>query len=316
MSNRRKVYLLAVTACLLLGLFLFMQINGDWDYSFPRRLKKMAAILVTGYAVAYSSLLFQTITDNRILTPSIIGFDALYMLIQTVTLFVFGAKTSAVMANQSYFLLNIALMILFASLLYRALFRREAKNIYFVLLAGLICGTLFRSVSSFMLMVIDPNEFYILQDKMFASFNQINTDLLLIATAGVVLATGYSLRFFYMLDVLALGKDHSQNLGIDHDSVVGKLMMVIAVLVAISTALVGPITFLGLLVVNITYQFLHTYRHRYLVPGAVLISVIALLGGVLLVERVFSFSTNLTVIINFIGGTYFIYLMLREGKGC
>lgn len=316
MSNRKKVCLLAVTACLLLGLFLFMQVNGDWDYAFPRRLKKTAAILVTGYAVAYSSLLFQTITDNRILTPSIIGFDALYMLIQTATLFVFGAKTSAVMANQSYFLLNIALMILFASLLYRALFRREAKNIYFVLLAGLICGTLFRSISSFMLMVIDPNEFYILQDKMFASFNQINTDLLLIATAGVVLATGYSLRFFYMLDVLALGKDHSQNLGIDHDSVVGKLMMVIAVLVAISTALVGPITFLGLLVVNITYQFLHTYRHRYLVPGAVLISVIALLGGVLLVERVFSFSTNLTVIINFIGGTYFIYLMLREGKGC
>jgi iron complex transport system permease protein len=151
---------------------------------------------------------------------------------------------------------------------------------------------------------------------MFASFNQINTDLLLLSGAGIIAVTIYSLRFLPVLDVLSLGRDPAHNLGVDCEQVVGRLMQVVAVLVSIATALVGPITFLGLLIVNIAYQFCQTYRHRILIPAAVLISLIALFGGLLLVERVFTFSTNLTVIMNGIGGSYFLYLMIREGKKC
>lgn len=316
MPSRKKLILLAALACLLAGVFLLIQMNGQWDYAFPRRLQKAAAVLLTGHAIAYSSLLFQTITCNRILTPSIIGFDSLYMLIQTVTVFIFGARPVTTLGNQGFFWLNVALMIVFSAVLYRALFRREDANIYFVLLAGVICGTLFRSVFSFLIMIIEPNEFYIVQDKMFASFNQINTDLLLAAGIGVAAATVYSLRFLAVLDVLSLGRDHACNLGVDYERVVGRLLVVVSVLVSVATALVGPITFLGLLVVNITYQFCQTYRHRVLIPAAVLISWIALFGGLLLVERVFDFSTNLTVIMNGIGGSYFLYLMIREGKEC
>lgn len=316
MSDQKKLLLIAALAVVLAGIFLFLQIDGQWAYAFPRRLKKAAAVGLAGFAVAYSSLLFQTITNNRILTPSIIGFDALYLLIQGATIFLFGANSAVIMDHSGYFLLNVVLMILLAGVLYRFLFRREDRHIYFILLAGLICGTLFRSIFSFLLVLIDPNEFHLIQDKMFASFNQVNTDLLLLAACGVTAVSLYSLRFLAVLDVLSLGRDHAHNLGVDCERTVGRLLVVVAVLVAVSTALVGPVTFLGLLVVNVVYSLFQTYRHRVLIPGTVLISLIALFGGLLLVERVFSFATNLTVIINGVGGSYFLYLMLREGKKC
>jgi iron complex transport system permease protein len=205
-------------------------------------------------------------------------------------------------------------MVLFASLLYKLLFKGEGQNIYFLLLVGIIFGTFFGSITEFMQVLIDPNEFLIVQDRMFASFNNVKTDLLLIATVLVVIVAVYSLRFIKYLDVLSLGKDQAVNLGVDYDYVVKRLLIIIAILVSISTALVGPITFLGLLVANVAHQFFNTYQHKYLIIGSVFISIIALVGGQLIVERVFTFSTTLSVIINFIGGVYFIYLLLKESK--
>lgn len=308
-----KLVLLAAIASALIGLFLTIGVT-DWAFALPRRGTKIVAIALVAFSIAYATVLFQTVTNNRILTPSIIGFDSLYMLIQTVIVFVFGSLTLTMMSKNIHFMINVGCMVLFAGLLYRWLFQREGKNLYFLILIGVIFGTLFGSVTSFMQMLIDPNDFVVLQDRMFSSFNSVNQDLLLISIVGVLLAVAYSLRFTRNLDVLALGRDHAINLGVDHALVVNRLMVVIAILVSISTALVGPITFFGLLVANLAYQFMQTYRHTYLLPAATLISVIALVGGQLLVERVFTFSTSLSVIINFIGGLYFIYLLLKESK--
>ena len=48
---------------------------------------------ITGVAIAYSTVIFQTITHNRILTPSIMGLDSLYLLVQTVVIFFLGSKS-------------------------------------------------------------------------------------------------------------------------------------------------------------------------------------------------------------------------------
>lgn len=308
-----KLLFLALIGGALIALFLTINVT-DWGFALPRRGHKVVAMLLVGFAVAYSSVMFQTITNNRILTPSIIGFDSMYMLIQTVIVYLFGGITLAMMSRELLFVINVGLMVLFASLLYRWLFRREGRNLYFLVLIGIIFGTLFGSFTSFMQRMIDPNDFTVLQDRMFASFNSVNEDLLLIASAAIILVTLYSLRFLRSLDVVLLGRDQAINLGVAHSSLVNRCMVVIAVLISVSTALVGPITFFGLLVANLAYQYMHTYRHAFVVPAASLISVIALVGGQLLVERVFTFSTSLSVIINFIGGIYFLYLLLRETR--
>ncbi|MGG1600027.1 iron chelate uptake ABC transporter family permease subunit [Paenibacillus naphthalenovorans] len=314
MAYRGKLGFLAMAAVLLVILYLFIDAGSNWDYVLPRRLKKILAIMLTGAAIAFSTVVFQTITNNRILTPSMIGLDSLYLLVQTSVVYLFGATTLTMMNSNVQFLISVGTMILFAGVLYKFLFRKEGQHIYFLLLVGFIFGTLFSNLSSFMEMLIDPNEFMVVQDRMFASFNNINTDLLLISFLVVLATAVYFMKYAKFLDVLSLGKEHAVNLGIPYDLVVKRLLIIVAVLISISTALVGPITFLGLLVVNIVHQFIQTYRHTYLISGSILVSVIALVGGQLIVERVFTFSTTLSVIINFIGGVYFIYLLLKENK--
>lgn len=313
MRNSTKIGFLSIIAVILIVVFLFTDVRGSWDYVLPRRTEKVLAIILTGAAIAFSTVVFQTITNNKILTPSIIGLDSLYMLIQTVMIFGLGS-THTLMGKNINFFISIGLMILFVAVLYRVIFKREGSNIYFLLLIGLIFGTFFQSLSSFMQVLIDPNEFLLIQDKMFASFNNINTDLLYISLALIVLVMLYFIKLTKYLDVLSLGKEQAVNLGIDYDYVVKRLLVVVAILISVSTALVGPITFLGLLVVNVAYQLFNTYKHTYLILGSILISIVAIVGGQLIVERVFTFSTTLSVIINFIGGVYFIYLLLKESR--
>ncbi|WP_285768297.1 iron chelate uptake ABC transporter family permease subunit [Peribacillus sp. SI8-4] len=313
MNNRSKIIMLAVLAAALTAGYIFWDLGPNWDYALPRRIVKIIAIIVVGCAIAFSTVIFQTVTNNKILTPSILGLDSMYMLIQTGVIFLFGSTHILIMNKNLNFLLTLAVMLIFASLLFKFMFKKE-RNIYFLLLIGIIFGTLFGSMSSFMQVLIDPNEFQIIQNKMFASFNNVNTDLLTLSIILMIAVMIYFMRFMKYLDVMSLGRDQAVNLGVDYDFVTKRVLIVVTILISISTALIGPITFLGLLVANVAYQFIKSYRHKHIIPGAMLISVIALAGGQFIVERIFTFSTTLSVIINFIGGVYFIYLLLKENK--
>ncbi|MEK3936749.1 iron chelate uptake ABC transporter family permease subunit [Sporosarcina sp. FSL W7-1349] len=314
MRNSTKILLLTVFAAVFCGLYLFQGLNGSFDYALPRRGIKVLAMVITGVAIAYSTVIFQTITHNRILTPSIMGLDSLYLLLQTVVIFFLGSGHVTVVNKHVNFILSVATMIVFALLLYRFLFKSGRQPIYFLLLVGIIVGTFFGSISTFLQVLIDPNEFLRVQDKMFASFNNVSGELVWWALGFVAIALVIGWRSMDELDVLSLGRDTAINLGVSYDKVVKMMLILSAVLISVSTALVGPITFFGLIVANLSYQFFKTYKHSILIIGASVMSVIALVGGQWVVERVFTFSTTLSVIINFIGGVYFIYLLLKESR--
>lgn len=160
------------------------------------------------------------------------------MLIQTGIIFLFGSANMVIMNKNINFIISVLLMILFSLVLYQIMFKGEGRNIFFLLLIGIVFGTLFSSLSSFMQMLIDPNEFQVVQDKMFASFNNINTELLWLAFIIFLLTGVYVWRFTKFFDVLSLGREHAVNLGIDYDKVVKQMMIVVAILVSVSTALV------------------------------------------------------------------------------
>ncbi|MCM3758862.1 iron chelate uptake ABC transporter family permease subunit [Sporosarcina aquimarina] len=314
MRNRTKMLILTVAALVFCGLYLFEGLNGSYDYALPRRGIKVVAMALTGVAIAYSTVIFQTITHNRILTPSIMGLDSLYILLQTVLIFFLGSTHVTIVNKQVNFVLSVGAMVIFALLLYQFLFKAGKRPIYFLLLVGIIVGTFFQSISTFLQVLIDPNEFLRVQDKSFASFNNINGDLVWWALGILIITLIIGWRKFNELDVLSLGRDTAINLGVNHDKIVKTMLILSSVLIAVSTALVGPITFFGLIVANLSYQFFKTYKHSILIAGASVMSIIALVGGQWIVERVFTFSTTLSVIINFVGGAYFIYLLLKESR--
>lgn len=288
--------------------------GSNWEFALRLRSIKLLAIIIVSCAVAFSSVTFQTLTNNRILTPSIMGFESVYLLIQTIIVFIYGDQNFNVLSNFSNFILSIAGMVLFAFLLYILIYKRGKDNLYFLLLVGIILGTLFSSLSSFMQLLIDPNDYFIIQGKMFATFNKINRNLLW--PTGIILIVILVIGFkkTKYLDVISLGRDQSINLGINYNRTVQFFLFIIAILVSISTALVGPITFLGLLITNITYEVFKTYKHSILIAASCLISSITLISGQFIMERLLHMTVPVSAIINLVGGFYFMYLLLRVKK--
>jgi iron complex transport system permease protein len=302
--------LAAIAACAIV-LFMTLGAKGRWEFILPFRGAKVLSMILVAYAIAVSTVLFQTVSHNRILTPSIMGFDALYILIQTSLIFTIGSTRLMALDPRLLFAFEVIAMVLFSSVLYRWLFSGSSRSIHLLVLVGIVFGVLFRSLSSFMQRIIDPNEFVLLQDRLFASFNSVDNNLLAISTAAILLVSVIGWRLMHVYDVLALGREASVNLGVNYNRVVTIILMMVAVLVSVSTALVGPVTFFGLLVANLAYQVTGTHKHRFVLPAAALIAVICLIGGQLILERVFAFDTALSIVIEFVGGVVFLVLLIR-----
>ncbi|MEL4072040.1 iron chelate uptake ABC transporter family permease subunit [Ochrobactrum sp. GPK 3] len=302
---------LGVIALLAAVAFMTIGAKGSWSFILSFRGTKLAAMVLVAYAIAVSTVLFQTVTNNRILTPSIMGFDALYILIQTVIVFFFGAVHVDWIGPNIRFITETVVMVLFAGSLYYWLFSGAARSLHLVMLVGIICGVFFRSLSNLMQRMLDPDLFAVLQDRFFASFNTINADILTLSAIIVAAVSLYGWRLLHVFDVLALGREHAINLGVDHRRVVRLILLMVTVLVAVSTALVGPITFFGLLVANLAYMLAGSGKHRVVLPIAVLLAIICIVGGQTILERAFAFNTALSVIIEFLGGLVFIILLVR-----
>src|SRR5699024_1004670 len=220
MGYKKKTIILAIIALSLALLYIFYDLTGNIDYVLPRRVMKVVAIIITGGAIAFSTTVFMTITNNRILTPSSMGIDSLYLLTQTFIIFIFGSRSLIMMNSQLNYIISIGVMVLFSLLFYRMLFKGENNNIYFLLLIGMILGTFFSSFTSFMQVLIDPNEFMVAQDKMFASINNVNTKLVYLSIILIVLVVLYYIRLHRSWDVRALGKEQETTFGGPYNNVV------------------------------------------------------------------------------------------------
>ncbi len=315
MKDKKKIYILFGIALLAITLFLVYGLNvNNYEYNLSKRIPRVVAIIITGGSIAFSSIIFQTITNNRIITPSVLGLDSLYGFLQSFVVFIFGTSSIVMTDGRVNFLVSSFLMILGSMILYKFLLGNGKSNIYFLLLVGTIFGTLFKSLSTFMQVLIDPNDYVVLQSKLFASFTNVNTSILLVVIIILLIIFAFIYDDMRKIDVLHLGRDNSISLGVDYDRISKKLLIVVSILISISTALVGSITFLGILVVNLSYQLIKSYKHKYLIASSILISIIALVGGQFIVERLLNYNTKISIIINFIGGAYFIYLLLKENK--
>ncbi|MCG3269516.1 iron chelate uptake ABC transporter family permease subunit [Yoonia sp. I 8.24] len=311
--NRR---LWGLFALLLLSCAFYMLwgVRAPWSFVLPFRGVKLGALILVGCTVSTASLLFQTITQNRILTPSIMGFDALYLLLLSGAVFWLGGMTVAGARPQIVFLVTASALIIASLLLFGTLMRSVRGDLLRMVLTGIIFGALFRSLTSFLERMIDPNEFAVVQAASFARFTQIETDLLALSAciSGITLLRCWAIR--HRLDVLALGRDTATSLGEPPRRLELEGLILIAILVSVSTALVGPLAFLGLLVLSLARLVTPSEKHAILIPSAGLIAAITLVGGQAVMEHVMALSTPLVVVIDLLGGAVFLALLLK-GSG-
>ena len=309
----RFSHVVALSLCLLvcMAFYMILGAKGAWSFVIPFRAGKLAGLLLVAVAISTATVLFQTVSGNRILTPAIVGFDALYGLILTGLVFFLGAQAAVRLPDMARFGLNTGLLMVGAVLLFGTLIAQTRGDLLRMILTGIIFATLFRALTAFWQRMIDPNEFQVIQVASYARFNRIDTDLLPLAAVLSLGALVLTWRKRRQWDVLALGHHAATNLGLRVWRETVFALLLVAVLVSVSTALVGPVAFLGLLVVSLARLVDASESHARLLPVAALISAITLVGGQLVLERVFAMSTPLSVVVDLLGGLLFFFLLLK-----
>src|SRR5690625_3414837 len=269
---------------------------------------------VAAFCQATATIAFQSVTNNRIITPSIMGFESLYTAIQTAAVYFLGVAGVTMLQDTEQFLLQVVAMVALSVLLYGWLLRGRYANMQVMLLVGIIIGGGLGSVSTFMQRLLTPSEFAVLTARLFGSVSNADAgDLPLAVPLCLVAGTLLWVRA-KRLNVMALGRDATTGLGLNHRAELIKVLVLVAVLVAVSTALVGPMTFFGFLVATLAYQLADTHDHRYVFPVAVLTGFVVLAGAYFVMNHVFYAQGVVSIIIELVGGSVFLVVILRKGR--
>lgn len=316
-ANKRKLFLMLLLVAVAAAAYLTVDVSFSnerlFRYAMKIRIPKLIVMLITAFAIGGASIVFQSIINNAIVTPCLLGMNSLYTLIHTAVVFVAGSGSFLVVNANVSFAVDLTLMGIAATVIYSYLFKKTKNNILYVLLIGTVLTSFFGSIQSTLIRVMDPNEYDSLLATLVASFSNVNSEIILFSLVLLGMIIFWLRRELALLDVLTLGRDQAINLGVDYDRAIRKLLLGVALCIAVATAMVGPISFLGLIIANLSRQLMRTYRHSQLILGSALFGMIVLVGGQMIVEQVFVYAVPVSVFITVGGGIYFLYLLLRRG---
>lgn len=287
--------------------------EGFWIIA-KGRSNLVLVMIVVAFAQAIATVSFQTAANNRIVTPSIMGFESLYRAIQTSTVYFFGLTGLIAIQGIGQFLLQVVLMVGLAVALYSWLLSGKYGNLQIMLLVGIVIGGGLGSISTFMQRLLTPSEFDVLAARMMGNLGNARDEYLPVAIPLVLVAGIALLLRTPRLNVLSLGRETAMNLGVDHRREVIRVLFFVSILMAVSTALVGPMTFFGFLVATLAYQFTDTYDHKYIFPISVLLGFTVLAGAYFIMRHVFYAYGIVSIIIELIGGSVFLIVILRKGR--
>ncbi len=314
-ANVRKLIILAVLVLLAAAAYLLVEIDPKYfSFAMSLRIPKLIVMLIAAFATGGASLVFQSIINNTIVTPCLLGMNSLYTLIHTAVVFVAGSGSIlAANANLS-FAVDLAVMGVSATVIYGYLFKKTNYNVLYVLLIGTVLTSFFGSIQSTLTRVMDPNEYDSLLATLVASFSNVNSEIIIFSLVVLAVLIFVLRHDLALLDVLTLGKAQAIDLGVDYDRSIRRLLLGVTLAIAVATAVVGPISFMGLIIANLSRQLLKTYRHSQLILGSVLFGMIILVAGQLIVEHVCSYAIPISVFITVGGGIYFLYLLLTKRR--
>lgn len=304
---------------------LLAALNLGWDNPMPLgsdgfwriaelRVTNVVVIAVVAVCQGVATVSFQTVTGNRIVTPSLLGFEALYTAISTTTIFVLGAAGAVVLQTVGAYVAQVAAMVALSALLYGWLLSGRLANMQIMLLVGIILGGALAAFSTFLQRLLTPTEFDLLTARLIGSVANADVTHLALAVPLALAAAGALWWGGPRLDVLSLGRPVAVGLGSPHQRDTILTLVMVSVMMAVSTSLIGPMTFFGFLVAMLTYQLAGTFSHRLMLPLAGLIGFVVLSGAYFVMKHVFYAQGAVGIIVEIVGGTFFLVYLLRKGR--
>ena len=267
------------------------------------RLPRMLAALVCGCALAVGGVIIQGVLGNPLAGPNIIGVNAGAGLGAILCSALLPASMTAVPAAAFAGALC-------ACVLVYTLARRTGASRITLVLAGV-------AISSILSAAIDAVSILFPEAALGANAFMVGR------LAGVTLemlrlpalASGAALALSYELDLLSLGDEVAQSVGLSTRLARSALLTLAAVLCGAAVSFAGLVGFVGLLVPHAA-RFLVGTRHRDLLLasmllGALLVTVCDLLGRVLFAP----FELPVGILLSLLGGPFFLWLLFRQRGG-
>lgn len=286
-----------------------------FQYILSLRIPTLIVMLIAAFAIGSASIIFQSIINNRIVTPCLLGMNSMYTLVHTAVVFIAGSGSIIATNSNLSFAIDLVVMVVAATFIYSYMFKKTGNNVLYVLLIGTVLSSFFGSIQSTMIRVMDPNEYDTLLATLVADFNNVNVEVITFSLVLLIALIVFLWKDLMFLDVITLGKEQAINLGVDYDHTVRRLLLGVVLCIAVATAMVGPISFLGLIIANLARQLLKTHKHSQLIVGSAFMGMLAIIAGQLISQHIFSYAVPISTFITIGGGIYFLYLLLFKKGG-
>ena len=315
----KKITILSVLVIGVCAAYLLINAHPEnpklFRYILSLRIPTLVVMMIAAFSIGSASLIFQSIINNRIVTPCLLGMNAMYTLVHTTVIFMVGSGSIFATNSNLSFAVDLIVMSVVATFIYSFMFEKTGNNVLYVLLIGTVLSSFFGSIQSTMIRVMDPNEYDALLTTLVADFNNVNVEVIYFSLILLIALTIFLWKDLMLLDVITLGKEQAINLGVDYDRTVRRLLLGVVLCIAVATAMVGPISFLGLIIANLARQLLKTHKHNHLIVGSALMGMLAIIAGQFVSQHIFSYAVPISTFITIGGGVYFLYLLLFKKGG-
>ena len=321
MKKKTRIFLgiLSVMVVLLVAAYLLIPTKNSSTVSnfiLQRRFLKLLVMVIVSCAIPISTISFQTVVQNRFLTPGVLGIESLFVFIQSGLYYFESLVGVKVEQSVIIYSVTIAIQIGLLLLLMNASKGMMLSNFKVLLLLTMAFSMLLRNASTFLQVLMDPNEFDKLQSSLYPSFQKMNAQPMMIGVAiglfVLLMMVFYRLR--HQLDALHLGVDSAKMLGINTKRLSNVVIVVVIIMTSLSTILVGPLQFLGFMISNLTYQLTKEYKHGVLWLFSAVLGLVIVLAAQLIVERIFLLTIPISVFIEGIGGVLYLILLVKGEK--
>lgn len=270
------------------------------------RLPQAITALFAGASLAVSGLMLQTLFQNPLAGPSILGIsDGAYLGVALAMIyFSFTTYLSTILA--AFIGATVVLLIIIG-------FSRKVRNSVMLLIIGIMVGYLASSVISIL-------NYYASADKVhqfvlwgMGDFSGVSVEKLpwfvIFAASGLI----GSIFLIKPLNALLLGESYAANLGVRVKRVRIAILICTGILTAATTAFCGPISFIGLAVPHIARLLLGTSNHKQLLPITLISGAcVALLCNMLTVVPGSNAILPLNAVTPIIGAPVIIYVIVNR----
>lgn len=275
-----------------------------WFLISTSRVPRTITIILAAVGLSVSGLILQTITNNKFVSPDVVGVTDSAKLGLVIGVLMFGSF------SMQFRLLFAFIFAVLGGLGFVFILKSiKFKNDVYVPLVGLMFGAVIQAIVSFIAYQFNLTQ--VVETIGIGSFTtkiQGNYELLYVVVIPIIIGFIFMVQF----NIIRLGEDFSRNLGINYKKVMMIGLVVVALISAAIFVVVGNIPFVGLVVPNLVSLYYGDNIKKTSFDVVLFGSVFVLFADIISRLLIYPYEIPVSVTMGIIGAAIFLFLIYRR----